>query len=148
MSQLIPWQLSSKTTTKLQKKKESSFWKQIRQAQKKTLPNWTANRIETWAVPGIPDALFCTGDKFVLVELKTTCTNRVRLSPHQLSFFSTHQNAPAFLVIHATRSDGESIYLYSADQVLEVHDHGLSVPPLFLTNKPFDWPELFQLIST
>ena len=63
--------------------------------------------------------------RFQLVELKNTTTNKVTISPHQVSFLTTHADAPVWLVVRRMRAEGTDYFLFSGDQVGDVKKHGL-----------------------
>ena len=68
---------------------------------KKNTPGITWNRIENLAGIGLPDCLgYNTSRHFFTLELKVIKGNRIRFSPHQISFHITHpQNS--FILIRA-----------------------------------------------
>jgi hypothetical protein len=58
---------------------------------KKNIPSISWNRLENRSLLGTPDLLACTpGGTFFTVELKVTLGNKIRLSPHQISFHVKH----------------------------------------------------------
>ena len=49
------------------------------------------NRIENLSIPGMPDLLGYNNNRhFFTVELKVTSGNKIRFSPHQISFHVLH----------------------------------------------------------
>ena len=82
-----------------------------------------------------------------MMELKTTQGNAVRLSPHQVSFLTTHQKAPVWIVVHQSHRNGESVYLYSGDKAIAVSENGLQTEPNLRLDKPFEWEKIFLLLS-
>ena len=68
---------------------------------KKNTPGITWNRIENLAGIGLPDCLgYNTSRHFFTLELKVIKGNRIRFSPHQISFHITHpQNS--FILVRA-----------------------------------------------
>ena len=66
---------------------------------KKNTPGITWNRIENLAGIGMPDCLgYNTSRHFFTVELKVIKGNRIRFSPHQISFHITHPNNTFILI--------------------------------------------------
>ena len=58
---------------------------------KRNTPTIKWNRIENLALLGCPDLLgYNTSGHFFTVELKVAKGNKVRFSPHQISFHKTH----------------------------------------------------------
>ena len=68
-------------------KPESKLWKSI----KKNMPDIFFTRIESWAMPGVPDVYGCKDNIMFWIELKkVTKGNIVRLSPFQKSWHFSH----------------------------------------------------------
>ena len=68
-------------------KPESKLWQELKR--KTPLISWT--RLESWASLGVPDLLGYTDNKgFFTVELKVIASNKIRFSPHQISFHIKH----------------------------------------------------------
>ena len=66
---------------------------------KKNTPGITWNRIENLAGIGLPDVLgYNTSCHFFTVELKVIKGNRIRFSPHQISFHITHPKKTFILI--------------------------------------------------
>jgi len=101
---------------------------------KKLQPNWKLTRLETWSLPGVPDVLILDQKAtFQLVELKYTRTNAVRVSPHQVSFLSSHSEGLVWLLVKRDPiSAPAQYYLYRGDAVMDVAMEGLMVEPYFL----------------
>ena len=69
----------------------------------KTIKNYPCsiswNRIENWAIQGIPDLLgYNKNQKFFTLELKWTKVDKVRLSPFQVAFHKKHPEGSFILV--------------------------------------------------
>jgi len=61
-------------------KPESKLWQSI----KKNMPGVFWTRIESWALPGVPDCYGCKDGIMFWLELKTsTKVNKAKLSPFQ-----------------------------------------------------------------
>ena len=66
---------------------------------KKNTPGITWNRVENLAGIGMPDCLgYNTSRHFFTVELKVIKGNRIRFSPHQISFHITHPDKTFILI--------------------------------------------------
>ena len=66
---------------------------------KKNTPGITWNRVENLAGIGMPDCLgYNTNCHFFTVELKVIKGNRIRFSPHQISFHITHPTNTFILI--------------------------------------------------
>ena len=146
MVQTIPWELSQNT----QKKKaqsESKVWLQFKTAAKKLQPSWKLTRLETWSLPGVPDVLILDHKSTLqLVELKYTRTNAVRLSPHQVSFLSSHADGLVWLLVKKDPISAPAQYfLYRGEAVVDVAMKGLTVTPYFLGES---MDSVIALIST
>ena len=103
-------------------KPETKFWHEL----KGITPQITWTRIENTSSAGIPDLLgYNSHSFFFTVELKVAKTNKVRLSPHQISFHIRHPKNTFILV--KTKTD---CHLYSGSQVRELFEKGLSVKPI------------------
>ena len=59
------------------------------------------NRVENLGILGMPDLLgYNTSGQFFTVELKVTKSNKIRFSPHQIAFHTTHPNDTFILAKH------------------------------------------------
>ena len=66
------------------------------------------DRIENWAVPGVPDLLGYNQNKtFFTLELKATKGNKIALSPHQVSWHLRHGSG-SFILVHRSPKRGTS----------------------------------------
>ena len=62
------------------------------------------DRIENWAVPGVPDLLGYNQNKtFFTLELKATKGNKIALSPHQVSWHLRHGPGSFILVARSPK---------------------------------------------
>jgi len=79
---------------------ESNFWKQI----KNNLPkDCLANRIESKVGGGVPDVHLVLDGLPFWIELKTTKTNKVNITPHQIAWhmaYSAKKGKSFYLVKH------------------------------------------------
>ena len=79
--------------------------------------------------------LFDTRSRFQLIELKNTATNKVTISPHQVSFLTSHASGLVWLVVRRMRAEDTDYFLFSGDQVEDVKQHGLeAVEPVLHSN--------------
>ena len=100
---------------------ERKLYKKI----KKLLPNISWIRLENNSLLGTPDLLACnTSGHFFTVELKVTKSNKVRLSPHQISFHVKHPKNTFILVEHLGSGD---VKLFRGSQVLDLAACGLEL---------------------
>ena len=101
---------------------ESRFYNELKRITPKI--RWT--RIENTSLLGTPDLLgYNTNRHFFTVELKVANGNKVRLSPHQISFHVRHPINTFILVKTKT-----TCYLYSGEQVKELLARGCSLEPI------------------
>ena len=106
-------------------KPEQKFYDKI----KKSIPQISWIRLENNSLLGTPDLLACnTSGHFFTVELKVTKGNKVRFSPHQISFHVKHPKNTFILV--ACTPDRGLVRLYPGHQILELVDSGLKLEPL------------------
>ena len=76
-------------------KPETKFWHEL----KRTTPKITWTRLENASLLGTPDLLgYNSNQYFFTVELKVANGNKVRLSPHQISFHIRHPENTFILV--------------------------------------------------
>ena len=83
-------------------KNERDLWKLL----KKSSAGILFDRIENWAVPGVPDLLGYNKNKtFFTLELKLTKANKIKLSPHQVSWHLRHGPGAFILVARPVNRD-------------------------------------------
>ena len=83
-------------------KTERDLWKLL----KKSSAGILFDRIENWAVPGVPDLLGYNKNKtFFTLELKLTKANKIKLSPHQVSWHLRHGPGAFILVARPVNRD-------------------------------------------
>ena len=83
-------------------KTERDLWKLL----KKSSAGILFDRIENWAVPGVPDLLGYNKNKtFFTLELKLTKANKIKLSPHQVSWHLRHGPGAFILVARPAGRD-------------------------------------------
>jgi len=98
-------------------KPESKLWQSI----KKNMPGVFWTRIESWALPGVPDCYGCKDGAMFWLELKTsTKVNKAKLSPFQKSWHFSHarQGGRSF-IMHQTL--GESLMcIFSSSSIASI----------------------------
>ena len=110
----------------------------------------TATRLETWAMPGVPDVLLCDEDgDFHFVELKATGGKAVELRPHQVAWLSNHAHASAWVLVlkKKTKTLPQKVFLFPANAAMDLKMHGLDVEPIFECEGDPDWETILGLIS-
>ena len=100
---------------------EAKLYKKI----KKATPTISWNRIENLAFPGMPDTLaYNKYNQFFTVEFKVTRGNKVRFSPHQISFHVKHPNNTFICIEHLGSG---TVKLFRGSQILELEACGLEL---------------------
>ncbi len=112
-------------------KPETKLWHDIR----KNFKNITFTRLENLSAFGTPDLLgYNTNCHFFTVELKVTSGNKIRFSPHQISFHVRHplntfilvkKLAPSLSKLSDKKLD--EYYLYEGKDIQELAASGLSL---------------------
>ena len=101
---------------------ESKFYNEL----KRITPQIRWTRIENTSAAGTPDLLGYNANRhFFTVELKVANGNKVRLSPHQISFHVRHPVNTFILVKTKT-----TCHLYPGEQVKELLARGCSLEPI------------------
>ena len=124
------------------------MWRLISDGLKRSERKIETTRLESWAIPGVPDVLLCSeGGVFSFLELKVTKsgTGKLHLSPHQCAWLSRHSNGPAFIVV---RDGSLDISVFSGSDAVDLRMDGLSaVEALAVFEEPYDWESFFRLTS-
>ena len=126
-------------------KTERDLWKLL----KKSSAGILFDRIENWAVPGVPDLLGYNQNKtFFTLELKVIKGNKIRLSPHQVSWHLRHGSGALILVARSVNRDKNAtvakmqhvgglraggpthFFLYKSSQIMELVARGLKTEPI------------------
>ena len=106
-------------------KPETKFWHELKRNTTKII--WT--RLENKALFGTPDLLgYSPCGNFFTVELKVTKSNKIRFSPHQISFHMKH-NLNTFILVACSLDKGK-VRLYPGSGILELVRLGLQLEPL------------------
>ena len=104
-------------------KNESNFWKYIKQ----NTPSISWTRLENSSVQGTPDLLgYNKKGHFFTVELKVAKRNKIKLSPHQISFHLRHPNN-SFICIKTLVPS--CLKLYEGRQIQLLVARGLELEP-------------------
>ena len=89
----------------------------------KTGRNLKATRLETWAMPGVPDVVLQddTGN-FHFIELKHTGSNAVDLRPHQVSWLSKHSHGSVWILVRQQRTNMNEpkLFLFAGSDALKL----------------------------
>ncbi len=100
---------------------EAKFYQQI----KRNFKEFSLIRLENSSLLGTPDLLgYNTSGTFFTLELKVTKSNKVRLSPHQISFHYKHPNN-SFILVEDQRD--RSVKLFPGSKVQELVACGLAL---------------------
>ena len=106
-------------------KPEKKLWHEIKEINIKNNCKLSFTRLENSAAWGTPDLLGCNSSgHFFTVELKVTKTNKVRLSPHQISFHIRHPNNTFIMVKDLSLN---LVKLYEGRFIKELDARGLKL---------------------
>ena len=106
-------------------KLEKDLWRELKRIKSKI--SWT--RLENRSLLGTPDLLgYNDLGRFFTVELKVTKGNKIRFSPHQISFHMKH-NLNTFILV-ACSPDPQLVRLYPGSRILELVTSGLKLEPI------------------
>ena len=133
-------------------RRESGLWKQVREGLKRTKREILPTRLETWALPGVPDVLLCDEKgNFHLVELKFCNGNKVGLRPHQVSFLTRHKHASTWILVKHQKINQKDfrILLFKGEAAVDLVMDGLKgSTEVAEFEGPFvDWDGLFRIIA-
>ena len=114
-------QSDEKTVTPTTLKPEAKFYKEV----KKSWKQIQLTRIENLSIPGVPDLLcYNKNGVFFTVELKVSTGNKIRFSPHQISFHVRHPYN-TFILVKSLASSCSKLYL--GEQIEELDARGLKL---------------------
>jgi len=100
---------------------EAKLYKKI----KKNITSISWIRLENNSLLGTPDLLgYNTSGHFFTLELKVTRGNKVRFSPHQISFHVKHPNNTFICIEHLGSG---TVKLFRGSQILELEACGLEL---------------------
>ena len=107
-------------------KPETKLWHELKRVTTKI--TWT--RVENTSLLGTPDLLgYNTSGHFFTVELKITSNNKIRFSPHQISFHLQHPKNTFILVKSLGQSD---LKLFQGTQIMQLAACGFKLDPCCL----------------
>ena len=100
---------------------------------KKNIKDISWIRLENNSLLGTPDLLgYNNSGHFFTVELKVCKGNKLRFSPHQISFHVRHPKN-SFIIAEALGPRSEKlIHMYSGSRIMELEACGLKLDPLCL----------------
>tara|TARA_R110002020_G_scaffold149067_1_gene325233 strand:- start:1 stop:369 length:369 start_codon:yes stop_codon:yes gene_type:complete len=99
--------------------------RKLYQKVKNSIDNISWIRIENFSLLGTPDLLgYNNSGHFFTLELKVTKSNKVRLSPHQISFHVKHPKN-SFILVEAL--DQRTVKLFPGSKVQELAACGLEL---------------------
>ena len=107
--------------------------RKLYQKVKKAFNSFSLIRLENNSLHGTPDLLgYNNSGHFFTVELKVCKGNKIRFSPHQISFHVRHPKN-SFIIAEALGPRSEKlIYMYPGSRILELDACGLELEPLCL----------------
>ena len=119
---------------------------------KRIRPKILPTRLESWALPGVPDVMLCDEKgNFHLVELKFCNGNKVGLRPHQVSFLTRHQHASVWILVKHQKINEKDfrIILYKGEEAVNLVMDGIKGSQKIAEFEgPFiDWESVFNTIS-
>ena len=122
-------------------KPERKFWHEIKTFATKNNCKLSFTRLENSAAWGTPDILgYNSSGHFFTIELKATRGNKVRLSPHQISFHIRHPNNTFIMVKDLSLN---LVKLYEGKVIKDLDACGLKLDPHCLGLEP-----CLQLLET
>ena len=99
--------------------------RKLYQKLKSKTPEIIWNRLENISLSGTPDLLgYNTSGHFFTVELKVTKGNKIKFSPHQISFHVKHPHN-TFIMVQALGSG--CVKLYEGSRITELDACGLKL---------------------
>ena len=108
-------------------KPEQKFYEKIKRKFKK----FSLIRLENNSLHGTPDLLVSNArGHFFTIELKVTESNKIKFSPHQISFHVKHPHNTFILVEHLGSG---AVKLFPGSGILALEACGLKLEPLCLS---------------
>ena len=90
-------------------------------------------RLENNSLHGTPDLLgYNNSGHFFTIELKVTSGNKIKFSPHQISFHVRHPHNTFIIAEALGPSTKKLIYMYRGSEILKLDACGLKLEPLCL----------------
>jgi len=107
--------------------------RKLYQKLKKNFTDISLIRLENNSLLGTPDLLgYNNSGHFFTIELKVTSGNRLKFSPHQISFHVRHPKNSFIIAEALGPRSSKLIYMYSGAQIMELEACGLKLDPLCL----------------
>jgi len=107
--------------------------RKLYQKLKKNFTDISLIRLENNSLLGTPDLLgYNNSGHFFTIELKVTSGNRLKFSPHQISFHVRHPKNSFIIAEALGPRSAKLIYMYSGSQIMELDACGLTLEPLCL----------------
>ena len=92
--------------------------RKLYQKVKKSFSNFSLIRLENHSLHGTPDLLVSNArGHFFTIELKVTKSNKIKFSPHQISFHVKHPHNTFILVEHLGQ---RSVKLFRGSRIMEL----------------------------
>ena len=108
-------------------KPEKKLWNEIKEINIKNNCKLSFTRLENSAAWGTPDILgYNSSGHFFTIELKATRGNKVRLSPHQISFHIRHPDNTFIMVKDLSLN---LVKLYEGKVIKDLDACGLKLDP-------------------
>ena len=126
------------------------MWQMMKLALKQSLRTWTPTRLETWAMPGVPDVLLCDDKgRFHFIELKVTSRQAVDLRPHQVAWLTKHRESSCWVLTLKIKAKTrpQKIYLHHGRDAMDLKMSGLKTPYVYNAEGVIDWEAILNLIS-
>ena len=107
--------------------------RKLYQKVKKHFKDFSLIRLENNSLHGTPDLLgYNNSGHFFTVELKVCKGNKLRFSPHQISFHVRHPHNTFIIAEALGPSTKKLIYMYRGSEILKLDACGLKLEPLCL----------------
>ena len=104
--------------------------RKLYQKVKKSFSNFSLIRLENNSLHGTPDLLVSNArGHFFTIELKVTKSNKIKFSPHQISFHVKHPNN-TFILVESL--DQRCLKLFEGARIKELVACGFKLEPLCL----------------
>jgi hypothetical protein len=127
--------------------REAGLWQILLGGLGKSGRKIETTRLESWAIPGVPDVLVCSeAGRFSFWELKAhKGKGKLDLSPHQVSWLSRHAAGPVFVIV---RDGALAISVFAGRDAVDLRMDGVAaVEPLAVFEEPYDWVKFFALTA-
>ena len=106
-------------------KKETKFWHEIKAFNIKNNCELSFTRLENSAAHGTPDLLvYNNSGHFFTIELKVTKGNKLKFSPHQISFHVRHPHN-TFIMVEALGPG--TVKLFRGSRIMELDACGFKL---------------------